>query len=88
MDVGAVEKYGEGVEDEWLTQDVGEGLVDTLHPLTTARGQDQSADGLVGCRGPLLVYHSPYFKWAKIIRPAEVCSTRVITTGSWEFRYL
>ena len=76
------------MEDEWLTQDVGEGLVDTLHPLTTARGQDQSADGLVGCRGPLLVYHSPYFKWAKIIRPAEVCSTRVITTGSWEFRYL
>ena len=85
---GQLRKTPDSVEDEWLTHDGGECLVDTLHPLTTAGSQDQSADGLVGCRGLLLVYHSPYFKWAKIIRPAEVCSTRVITTGSWEFRYL
>ena len=88
MDVGAVEKYGKGVEDEGLTQDVREGLVDTLHSLAAPRCENQSADGLVGCRDPLLVYHCPYFRWAKIIRPAEVWSTRVITTGSWEFRYL
>ena len=88
MDVGAVEKYGKGVEDEGLTQDMGEGLVDTLHSLAAPRCQDQSADGLVGFRGPLLVYHSLYFRWAKIIRPADVCNTRVMTTGSWEFRYL